>query len=160
MRQEGTPTPVLADEREQAMLDLVPLAGARRERGHVDGQSALIGEPRQLPFAQTNTGSIAAAAVGPDQQRASPRVGRLAHMPPPAADRGHREGRRYVFNRQIPAQSFAPAATVLIPQTPGFRPGRFLGPLIRRPPRPVPERPARWRPTHRFRLQSASRCPG
>ena len=42
---QGLATPVLANEREQAMLDLVPLARARWEVAEADGQARLVGQP-------------------------------------------------------------------------------------------------------------------
>jgi len=40
----------LADATEQAMLDLVPLAGARREVTHHDAQAGFAGEFLELHF--------------------------------------------------------------------------------------------------------------
>ena len=41
-------TPVLRDEREQAMLDLVPLAGSGRQVTDRDGKAELVGQGLQL----------------------------------------------------------------------------------------------------------------
>jgi len=43
-------TPVHRDEGEQAMLDLVPLAGSRRQVGYGYLQAGLIGEALQFAF--------------------------------------------------------------------------------------------------------------
>ena len=45
---QGPPTPVHGDEREQAMLDLVPLARAGREVRHPDAQTGFLGQAAQL----------------------------------------------------------------------------------------------------------------
>src|ERR1700730_2843380 len=41
---ERLPAPVLADEREQAVFDLVPFARARRKVAHRDGEPGLVGQ--------------------------------------------------------------------------------------------------------------------
>ena len=41
---ERMPPPVLGDETEHAVLDLVPLAGSRGEVGYVDGKGKLVGQ--------------------------------------------------------------------------------------------------------------------
>ena len=48
--QQGPATPVLADEREQPMFDLVPLARSRRQMTDVDRQSRLTCQSMQFPF--------------------------------------------------------------------------------------------------------------
>src|SRR5689334_6634228 len=45
---QWTAAPVDGDEREQPVLDLVPLAGSRREVADADGDAELVGEPLQL----------------------------------------------------------------------------------------------------------------
>src|SRR5512138_11981 len=59
---ERTSAPVLRDVAEEPMLDLVPLARARRDVRDVDGQAQVVGEPLQrgLPAARP----IAVAAAG------------------------------------------------------------------------------------------------
>ena len=47
---ERLAAPVLANEAEQPMLDLVPLAGARREVTHRDAQAGLVGQFLELHF--------------------------------------------------------------------------------------------------------------
>ncbi len=41
---ERLPSPVLADEGEQAMFNLVPFAGSGRKVAHRDGEPRLVGE--------------------------------------------------------------------------------------------------------------------
>jgi hypothetical protein len=47
---QGTPTPIHADVRKKAMLNLVPLARSRREVAHRYSQRLLIGELLQFSF--------------------------------------------------------------------------------------------------------------
>ena len=46
--------PVLADEREQAVLDLVPLAGAWRQMMDGDGDADFVGQRLQLALPQAH----------------------------------------------------------------------------------------------------------
>ena len=64
---EGFGAPVLTDEREQAVLDLVPLAGARRQVVDDDVDTDFVGQRLQLAFPQAHARSVAAAAIGSDQ---------------------------------------------------------------------------------------------
>src|SRR5262249_35537094 len=81
---ERLPAPVLADEGEQPMLDLVPLARARREVGHCDLQPRLISKPLEFQFPQTHARPITPPAIRRDQQGPGLRVGALPHRLPPA----------------------------------------------------------------------------
>src|SRR2546427_4940743 len=45
---ERTTAPILGDVTEEAMLDLVPLAGARREMRDVNPEAHVVGQPLQL----------------------------------------------------------------------------------------------------------------
>ena len=56
------PPPVHADEREQAVLDLVPLAGARREMADGDFHPKLIRQLLQFHLPKAYLGAIAATA--------------------------------------------------------------------------------------------------
>jgi hypothetical protein len=47
---EGTASPVLRDVAEEAMLDLVPFAGARWEVRDVDRQGQVVGQALQSCF--------------------------------------------------------------------------------------------------------------
>ena len=64
---ERLAAPVLADEREQAMFDLVPFAGPRRQVADADLQVQLACQFLQLDLPQANARPIRAAAVGGDQ---------------------------------------------------------------------------------------------
>jgi hypothetical protein len=61
MAYERLATPVLADEREQPMLNLVPLAGSGRQMTDSNPQSGFIGKFLQFDFPKTYAGSVAAA---------------------------------------------------------------------------------------------------
>src|SRR5712691_6349328 len=50
--EERLATPILRDVGKEAVLDLVPLAGARRQVGDGDGQAGLVGEALKLTFPQ------------------------------------------------------------------------------------------------------------
>src|SRR5467141_2687405 len=45
---ERTTAPILGDVTEEAMLDLVPLAGARREMRDVNPEAQVVGQPLQF----------------------------------------------------------------------------------------------------------------
>src|SRR5260370_37628766 len=64
---QGFATPVLADEGEQAMFDLVPFAGARRKMADSDVQSGFIGQVLQIQFPKPHAGSVTSASVCRDQ---------------------------------------------------------------------------------------------
>src|SRR5215210_3256947 len=63
--ERGAP-PVHRDMREQAMLDLVPLARARREVTHRYGEPRPIGELLELPLPQAQPHAVTAAGIGGD----------------------------------------------------------------------------------------------
>src|SRR5271167_2079430 len=88
---ERLPSPVLTDEGEQAVFDLVPLARTGRKVTDRDGQPGLVRQPLQLQFPQSDSGPVTAATVGGDQEPLRPRVFLLAHRTPPAPDGFHRE---------------------------------------------------------------------
>src|SRR3990172_7206167 len=59
--------PVRGDEREEAMLDLVPPAGARREMTHRQRPPRLVGQPLQLPFPEPQARSVAPTRIRRDE---------------------------------------------------------------------------------------------
>jgi hypothetical protein len=97
-RDERFAPPVLADEAEQPMLDLVPLAGSWGQMADGDSQSRLVGKFLEFNLPQSNAGTVAAATVGGDEQALRRRVQGLAHGNPPAADGFDGEGRRVVID--------------------------------------------------------------
>ena len=54
VRQQRTSAPVLTDEREHPVLDLVPLARSRRQMTHMDCQTGFVGKTLQLPLPQSH----------------------------------------------------------------------------------------------------------
>ena len=86
MAHQRTAAPIPRDVREQPVLDLVPLARARREVADGDLQARLVGEPLKFHLPEPPAIAVAPAAVGADQQPPRPRVRLLAHAGPPLAD--------------------------------------------------------------------------
>ena len=90
---EGLGSPVLADEGEEAVLDFVPLAGARWQVADHNVEAELIGQFLQFAFPQPDPRAVAAAAIGGDQQPGCVRVTCPPQVEPPLADAVDREGR-------------------------------------------------------------------
>src|SRR5215472_12451686 len=76
--------PVLADKREQTMLDLISLAGPRWEMAYADRESRLVGQPLQFPLPQPHPGPIAATPIRRNQHPLRLRIARLSCLLPPA----------------------------------------------------------------------------
>src|ERR1039457_1017523 len=83
--------PIWGNAREEAVFDLVPLAGTRGKMTHGDGQSRFIRELLQFQFPQPDTGAIAPATVRGNQEAGCIRVCLLPHGSPPAANALDRE---------------------------------------------------------------------
>ena len=90
--------PVLRDVTEHPVLDLVPLARARREVADRNPQPQLVGQALQLQLPQAAATAVGATPVARHQQPPGPRIGRLPHFPPPAPQRFHREFRGVVVH--------------------------------------------------------------
>jgi hypothetical protein len=90
--------PVLCDEREQAMLDPVALAGAGRQMADRNGNAEFVGEVLQFALPKANAYTVAAAAIGGDQKFCRVRVARAAHGLPPAHNGVDREACRVVVD--------------------------------------------------------------
>ena len=95
---ERRAAPVHRDVREQPVLDLVPLARARRKVTHRDGEPRAIGELLQFPLPEAQAGAVAAAGIRRDQQRLGLAIGRAAHLLPPSSNRLDGEGRGVVID--------------------------------------------------------------
>jgi hypothetical protein len=91
---ERTAEPVLGDVTEEAVLNLVPLAGAGRRVGDVDAQTQVIGQPLQFCLPCALAIAVAAARIGRDQEGVGLWVGPPPHHRPPLANRSDRERRR------------------------------------------------------------------
>src|SRR5258708_36119484 len=69
------------------MFDLVPLAGAGMEMTYFDFQSGLVAQFLEFHFPKTVAATVAAAAVGGDQQARRVRMPTPSQPPPPTANR-------------------------------------------------------------------------
>src|SRR5262245_62091403 len=98
---ERLPAPVLADEGEQPMLDLVPLARPRREVGYGDRQPRLISQPLEFQFPQPHARPIAPPAIRRDQQSRGLWVCGVPHRLPPAANTLHGKRRGVVIRPHV-----------------------------------------------------------
>src|SRR2546426_2012778 len=67
-RAERTASPVLGDVTEEAVLYLVPLAGAGREMRDVDPQAQVVGQALQFFLPRARAVPIAAARIGGDEE--------------------------------------------------------------------------------------------
>lgn len=91
-------TPVLRDEGEETMLDLIPLACARRQMTNADPETVLVGETLQLALPQPYPRAVGPSAIGDDKQLLGLRVAIRAHEVPPGAERGNYEFGRVVID--------------------------------------------------------------
>src|SRR4249920_75654 len=87
MADERFAAPVLGDEREEAVLDLVPLAGTRRQVADSNNEIEFISELLQFHLPQAQPRSIAATAIGRDGEMIGIGIAGRAHQLPPATDR-------------------------------------------------------------------------
>src|SRR6202040_4111565 len=90
--------PVLTDEREQAVLDLVPLAGAWRKVADGDVDAELVGQALELALPQPQARTVAAAAISGDHELFGLRIAKAADVLPPATDSLHGKGCRVVIH--------------------------------------------------------------
>ena len=95
---QGLASPVLGNVAEHAVLDLVPLAGPRREVAHMDGQLQAQGQLLQRDLPQAAPAGVAAATVGSDQQLSGCGVPLGTHLLPPSTDGLNRELCRVVID--------------------------------------------------------------
>ena len=95
---ERRAAPIHRDVGEQAVLNLVPFAGARREVTHRDGEPGALGELLQFPLPEPQACAVASARVRGDQERLRLAIGGAPHLLPPPANRLHGEGRGVVID--------------------------------------------------------------
>jgi hypothetical protein len=95
---QRTASPVDRNEREQARLDLVPLAGSRREGADADRDSELVGEALELVLPDSRAISVAATRVGGDEDLARIGVAVRADLLSPRVDGRDREDTRVVID--------------------------------------------------------------
>src|SRR5882724_12001819 len=88
---QRTPTPILRDMAEHAVINLVPLARPGWKMADRDLQAQSIRQLLETPFPETVAGAIASASVRRDQQSRRAVVNPAAHFPPPAFNGGRGE---------------------------------------------------------------------
>ena len=59
-------TPILGNEAEHAVLDLIPLARARRKVRDMEGQVEIIGQPLEFGFPQSHPAAVTASPISRD----------------------------------------------------------------------------------------------
>ncbi len=89
---EGASPPVLGDEGEHAVFDLVPLARTGRKVTNMDGHSERIRELLELNLPKAGTVAITAPTVSRDEEFPRVRIARSPHLFPPASDGRSRKG--------------------------------------------------------------------
>src|SRR5450759_1200991 len=98
MTDQRLAAPVLTDEREETVLDLVPFAGARRKVTDRDLQPGFVSQLLQFPFPEPHSRSITAARIGGNQQTLRFGITAATHPAPPAAYALDRELGRVVIH--------------------------------------------------------------
>lgn len=99
--EQWLPAPVVADAGKQAVLDLVPLAGTRRQVADLHAQAGFVGQALQFPLPRAQAVAVAAAGVGADQQASCLRIALAAHAVPPPADARDGKGDGVVVGTDI-----------------------------------------------------------
>src|SRR5215831_2692418 len=90
------PFPRQTDEREDPMLDPVPLAGSRRIMTHRDRNSDLVHQLQPIRFPGVGATAIAATPIRTNQQLSGGRITPVPVQPPPPPDTLHRKFCRVV----------------------------------------------------------------
>src|SRR5208283_429337 len=101
MAYEGPAAPVFADERKEAVLDLVPFAGAGRKMAYGDGKSSVVAQLLKLGFPKPESGAVTASAVCSDEHARCFRVRLIPHGEPPATDGFNGKGGRIVIDSYV-----------------------------------------------------------
>src|ERR1700759_4887065 len=101
MADQRLAAPIHGDEGEQAVLDFVPFAGARRQVSHRHRQPCLVGKSLQLTLPEPELNPVAAARVAGQLQPLGPTQSRP--RPPPGAALG---GSSRLFFLKSPTSSF------------------------------------------------------
>src|SRR5215468_827067 len=95
---EGATAPVDRDERKEAVLDLVPLAGPWREMTDADGEAEFVGDALQIVLPDVGAVAVAATGVGGDENLARVGIPLRTDLFPPRLDGGDREHRGVVID--------------------------------------------------------------
>src|ERR1041385_9194998 len=101
MADQGPPSPIQTDMGEQAVLDLVPLAGPWGKMADRDGDSQGISQGLQFDFPQTDPIAIAAATIGADQQLLGLLIERVSHLCPPTPNALRRKARSIMITAHV-----------------------------------------------------------
>src|SRR5262249_15577767 len=94
-------TPVLSDVGKHPVLDLVPLARARRVVAKVDLELGIVSEALKLGLPEPNPWAVRASSVCGDEELACVGVCLDAHPVPPTANALHGEGRGIVIDPDV-----------------------------------------------------------
>src|ERR1700730_9325203 len=119
-------TPVLADEGEEAVLNLVPLAGAGRQVADRNVEVELVGQRLPFAFPQPPRGAIAAASIGGDQQSGYFGIASPTDGEPPLADAIDGEGGRVM----VDADTYPSGIGGKVIDTIGHRTTEFLDQVV------------------------------
>src|SRR5579863_8040829 len=131
--------PVRGDKGEQPVLDLVPLARARRKVADGDGKTRLVRQHLQFQLPKPQARPVAAPAVRSDQQVLGRRIEAPALIPPPALDGRHGETLGVLIRPQVYESCVAPQVIDAAGERAGnIGPGKVVplhldGPLLWQP---------------------------
>jgi len=100
-RREWFGTPVDGNEGKEAVFDLVPLTGSRREVGHGDIQTLFIGQGLQCFLPKFVSDAIASPTISGDQELVRLEIEPFAIVPPPSPDALHRKFCRLMIDAHV-----------------------------------------------------------
>src|SRR5436305_7351279 len=106
--QQGLATPIRGDKGKEAVLDLVPLAGARRKMTHGQDQAGFISEFLQFQFPQAQPPAITPSPIGCNEDRGRLRIEPSPFLTPPATDGGHGKRPRIMIGSDIDKSAVPP----------------------------------------------------
>lgn len=93
--------PVLADPREEAMLDFIPFARSRRQMAHRDRQAKFICQVLKFPFPQADPRTVAPSTIRTDEQPFCFWILLPPFLVPPPTNAFDRKGCRIVVDAHI-----------------------------------------------------------
>src|SRR6516162_603478 len=98
---QGLAAPILTDEREEPVFDLVPLAGSGRKMRNGKLQLPLVRQSLQLPLPQSQSSSVAASRISGNEQALCLGIDSSAHRVPPAPNALYRKSGGVVIHANI-----------------------------------------------------------